>query len=113
MEDIDINALGQKVGHIVRRRFEAMKQRFPGTVVAVHGLGAMLSIELRRPDGQPAAELTKQILHYANQQGLILINAGVLGNYIRVLSPLVISEAHLERGLDIIENALEKLAPCA
>jgi len=113
MEDIDINALGQKVGYIVRRRFEAMKQRFPGTVVAVHGLGAMLSIELRRPDGQPAAELTKQILHYANQQGLILINAGVLGNYIRVLSPLVISEAHLERGLDIIENALEKLAPCA
>jgi 4-aminobutyrate aminotransferase/(S)-3-amino-2-methylpropionate transaminase len=106
MEDIDINALGQKVGHIVRRRF-------PDTVTAVHGLGAMLSIELRKPDGQPAAELTKQILQYANQQGLILINAGVLGNYIRVLSPLVISEAHLERGLDIIENALEKLAPCA
>lgn len=113
MEDININALGQKIGAVVRQRFESMQARFPHCIAAVHGLGAMCAIELVLPDGQPATALTRDILHYANQHGLILINAGVNGNYIRVLSPLVISTEHLERGLDIIEHALQHHAPCA
>lgn len=113
MEEIDINTLGQQVGAVVRQRFQAMQARFPQVIAAVHGLGAMCSIELLQADGQPAAALTRDILQYAHQHGLILINAGVNGNYIRVLSPLVISIEQLQRGLDIIEQALQHHAPCA
>jgi len=40
---------------------------------------------------------------------LIVISAGVNGNIIRVLSPLVIEEDLLNKGLDIIEAGLAAL----
>jgi 4-aminobutyrate aminotransferase/(S)-3-amino-2-methylpropionate transaminase len=48
-------------------------------------------------------------LHFANENGLILISAGVNGNYIRILSPLVITDEQLYRGFDIIERAFDSL----
>jgi 4-aminobutyrate aminotransferase / (S)-3-amino-2-methylpropionate transaminase / 5-aminovalerate transaminase len=43
---------------------------------------------------------------YCANNGLILISAGTYGNVIRVLSPLVITEKELNKGLDILEAAL-------
>ena len=36
-------------------------------------------------------------------------SAGVYGNVIRFLAPLVITDEQLEAGLDILENAVGKL----
>ena len=76
----------------VKSFFERLKVKFPQTISAIHGLGAMLAIELVDADKKPATDLTKKILHFANENGLILISAGVNGNYIRILSPLVITD---------------------
>ena len=111
MEKIDINRLGEKVGRIVRRRFDALKKRFPKAVGDVRGLGAMLAFELVK-NGDPSvpdAVLTKKLVESCAAAGLIIISAGTFGNVIRVLSPLVISEKLLRRGLDILENELAKL----
>jgi len=105
MEEIDINRLGVEVGLRVRAFFEQMKSRFPDTIHAIHGLGAMLAMELVTSRQSPATELTKKILYAANERGLMLISAGVHGNYIRILSPLVITPAQLDRGLEILEEA--------
>ncbi len=105
MEEIDINAKGEKVGKIVRRRFEALKKQFPNHVGEVRGLGAMLAFDLIK-DGAPDADLTKKVMGYCANNGLILISAGTYGNVIRVLSPLVITEKELNKGLDILEAAL-------
>jgi 4-aminobutyrate aminotransferase/(S)-3-amino-2-methylpropionate transaminase len=110
MEEININELGVQVGVKVRDFFESLKQKFPEAIKAIHGLGAMLAIELTDREGNPASDLTKKILRYANEQGLILISAGVNGNYIRILSPLVISDSQLFMGFDIIERAFKELA---
>ena len=83
--------------------------KFPQTISAIHGLGAMLAIELVDADKKPATDLTKKILNFANENGLILISAGVNGNYIRILSPLVITDEQLFRGFDIIERAFDSL----
>ncbi|MDR3713947.1 MAG: aspartate aminotransferase family protein [Puia sp.] len=110
MEQIDINTLGARVGQIVRERFDRMKQRFPA-IGDVRGLGAMMAFELVK-DGdpfQPDADLCKRLIAWCADRGLILINAGVNGNVIRILSPLVIAEELLVSGLDIIEQGLEKL----
>jgi 4-aminobutyrate aminotransferase/(S)-3-amino-2-methylpropionate transaminase len=109
MEEININELGVQVGIKVNDFFERLKSKFPDTIKAIHGLGAMLAIELVDQNGNPAADLTKKVLHFANENGLILISAGVNGNYIRILSPLVISDAHLFKGFEIIENAFNAL----
>jgi len=39
---------------------------------------------------------------------LILLSAGILGNVIRVLVPLVVTEGQLNSGLDILETAIRK-----
>jgi 4-aminobutyrate aminotransferase/(S)-3-amino-2-methylpropionate transaminase len=109
MEEIDINALGTAVGKKVKSFFEELKGKYPQAIRAVHGIGAMLAIELIDADKNPATLLTKKILNFANENGLILINAGVNGNYIRILSPLVISDEQLYRGFGIIERAFDTL----
>ena len=110
MEAIDINALGVRVGEIVRKRFDLLRQKF-AAIGDVRGLGAMLAFELVK-DGDPFspdAALCRQLIGYCADHGLILINAGVNGNVIRVLSPLVIEEELLVKGLDIIEEGMEAL----
>jgi 4-aminobutyrate aminotransferase/(S)-3-amino-2-methylpropionate transaminase len=110
MKNIDINAHGQRVGEITKRRFEEMKSKF-SSIGDVRGLGAMLAVELVK-DGdpfQPDGELCKSLITYCAENGLIVISAGVNGNIIRVLSPLVIEDATLHKGLDIIEAGLQKL----
>lgn len=110
MEEIDINALGERIGNIVRERFNAFKQQF-SAIGDVRGLGAMIAFELVKNNDpfQPDAELCKKLIAYCADNGLIVINAGVNGNVIRVLSPLVIEEELLHKGLDIIEGGLHQL----
>lgn len=110
MEEIDINALGNKVGAVVRKRFDDFKQQF-SCIGDVRGLGAMMAFELVKNNDpfQPDAELCKKLISYCASQGLIVISAGVNGNCIRVLSPLVIEEELLNKGLDIIEAGLKEL----
>ena len=110
MEEININALGEKVGNIVRLRFTEMKAKFDA-IGDVRGLGAMMAFELVKNNDpfQPDADTCKKLIAYCAINGLIVINAGVNGNVIRVLSPLVISETLLNKGLDIIENGLKEI----
>ena len=110
MEQININALGEKVGNIVRLRFTEMKAKF-GAIGDVRGLGAMMAFELVKNNDpfEPDADTCKKLIAYCASNGLIVINAGVNGNVIRVLSPLVISDVLLNKGLDIIEKGLKEL----
>ena len=111
MEEIDINALGEHVGNIVRERFNTFKQQF-SAIGDVRGLGAMMAFELVKNNDpfQPDADLCKKLISYCADNGLIVINAGVNGNIIRVLSPLVIDDALLHKGLNIIEAGLHHLS---
>ncbi len=110
MEELDICAKGKKVGEIVRRRFDAMQIKCPA-IGNVRGLGAMLAFELVK-DGdpcQPDAELTSRLVNECEKKGLVIISAGTFGNCIRVLSPLVIEESLLNKGLDILEETLTEM----
>ncbi|HZT92014.1 MAG TPA: 4-aminobutyrate--2-oxoglutarate transaminase [Gaiellaceae bacterium] len=92
------------LGETMRARMESWRVRFP-QVADVRGLGAMLAIELM--DGeQPAPELASRVVDAALERGLLLLKAGVDGNCIRVLVPLVISDAELDEALDVWEDAL-------
>jgi len=75
----------------------------------VRGLGAMLAIEFAR-DGKPDADGATAVVEAAAKRGLLLLKAGLNGNCIRVLVPLVISEAELDEALSVWEQALEDAA---
>jgi 4-aminobutyrate aminotransferase / (S)-3-amino-2-methylpropionate transaminase / 5-aminovalerate transaminase len=91
----------------MRARMLAWQERFPA-IGDVRGVGAMLAIELveDRATKLPAASLAQAVINAALQRGLLLLKAGVHGNSIRVLCPLVVTDAELDEALGVWEDAL-------
>ena len=96
----------EQIGETIRARMEDWRERFEA-VAGVRGLGAMLAIELRQK-GEPAPELATAVVEAASRRGLLILKAGIHGNCIRVLVPLVISEGELDEALGAWEEALEE-----
>ena len=99
----------EEIGEQIRARMESWRERWEA-IVDVRGLGAMLAIELGR-DGRPDADSATAIAEAAAAQGLLLLKAGIHGNCIRVLVPLVITDAELDEALGIWEDALQDALP--
>jgi 4-aminobutyrate aminotransferase/(S)-3-amino-2-methylpropionate transaminase len=95
-----------EVGETIRARMESWRDRFD-SVAEVRGLGAMLAIELRQ-NGEPAADLATAVADAAARNGLLILKAGIHGNCIRVLVPLVIGDSELDEALGAWEEALEE-----
>ena len=98
----------QLIGDVLRPRLIGWQARFP-RIGDVRGLGAMLALELVRDPltKEPAPELATAVVEAAARRGLLLLKAGLYGNCIRVLCPLVITDAELDEALDVWEEALE------
>ena len=99
-------ALGEKL----RPRLEDFQARYE-IVGDVRGIGPMLAMELveDRRTKAPAGDKAKALVGRCLDRGLILLNCGSYGNVIRLLMPLVISDAQLEKGLGILEESLASL----
>ncbi len=105
-EDSLVERAGQ-LGEVIRTRMLAWQQRWPA-IGDVRGLGAMLAVELvhDRETKDPAPELASAVVEAAAERGLLLLKSGIYSNCIRVLVPLVISEAELDEALGVWEDAL-------
>jgi 4-aminobutyrate aminotransferase/(S)-3-amino-2-methylpropionate transaminase len=97
-----------QVGDAIRERMLAWQQRFPA-IGDVRGLGAMLAIELVEDPATkaPAPDLATKVVEAAAERGLLLLKSGIYSNCIRVLVPLVISDAQLDEALGVWEDALD------
>ena len=98
-----------EIGKTVTDRYLKMKDRYT-CIGDVRGLGAMIGIEFvkDRATREPDAELTSEIILECAKNGLLVEGAGIYGNVIRFLAPLVITDKQLAAGLDIFENAVAK-----
>ncbi len=109
MKDLDLPARARHIEELAGGRLRAMASVTP-EIGEVRGRGAMLAIELVKPGGtEPNPELTKALVAACLAQGLVLLSCGTYGNVIRLLPPLVIDDALLNDGLDVLENALNDL----
>ncbi|MGH3037064.1 MAG: 4-aminobutyrate--2-oxoglutarate transaminase [Gaiellaceae bacterium] len=99
----------EAIGETIRGRMETWRERFD-EVADVRGLGAMLAIAIAR-DGNPDADLATAVAEGAARRGLLLLKAGIHSNCIRVLVPLVISDAELDEALEVWEEALQEALP--
>ncbi|SEP20063.1 4-aminobutyrate--2-oxoglutarate transaminase [Propionispora vibrioides] len=109
---IEENALcsrATKIGEITMSRLKTLQERC-SAIGDVRGVGAMIGIELvkDRETKEPAKELTGKIIQYCLEQGVMLISAGVFGNVIRLLIPLVVTDEELDRGLTVLEKSILK-----
>jgi 4-aminobutyrate aminotransferase / (S)-3-amino-2-methylpropionate transaminase / 5-aminovalerate transaminase len=105
--DEQLPARGARLGARALARMRSWVERF-SLIGDVRGIGAMIAMELvtDRTTREPAGAKTNDILRYCHAHGLVLLKAGLYDNVIRLLFPLVISEQDLDRGLDILEEAL-------
>ena len=55
---------------------------------------------------EPAADETNKITRYCYEHGVVALSAGSFGNVIRVLMPLVITDAQFDEALDVLEAAI-------
>jgi 4-aminobutyrate aminotransferase/(S)-3-amino-2-methylpropionate transaminase len=97
-----------QIGDTIRERMLTWQQRWPA-IGDVRGLGAMLAIELVEDPATkaPAADLATKVAEAAAERGLLLLKSGIYSNCIRVLVPLVISDAQLDEALGVWEDALD------
>ena len=97
------------IGETIRAAMEAWQERFEAIGDVHLTLGAMLAIELVRDRAtkEPAPELASRVVEEALLRGLLLLKSGIYSNCIRVLCPLVISDAELDEALGVWEEALE------
>ena len=90
-----------QVAALLRGRLDELAHRVPA-IGEVRGLGAMLALEFVDPE----PELARAVTAAALDRGLILLSCGIYGNVIRLLPPLAATDDELERGLDLLEEAL-------
>ncbi|HEY6150680.1 MAG TPA: 4-aminobutyrate--2-oxoglutarate transaminase [Gaiellaceae bacterium] len=107
-EEEDLTARAAAIGETIRSRMAAWQERWP-RIGDVRGLGAMMAIELVSDAGskEPDADLASAIVEAAAERGLLLLKCGIYSNCIRVLTPLVISDAELDEALGVWEEALD------
>jgi 4-aminobutyrate aminotransferase / (S)-3-amino-2-methylpropionate transaminase / 5-aminovalerate transaminase len=93
---------------VIRARMESWQERWP-QIGDVRGLGAMLAIELVKDPAtkEPDADAATAIVEAATERGLLLLKSGIYSNCIRVLAPLVLTDAELDEALAVWEEALD------
>lgn len=101
-----------KSGQVMLDRLNDMMRKYE-MVGDVRSMGLVAGVEIVKDKASktPDAETTAKIIDRAYRSGLIMIAPiGFYGNVIRIAPPLVISEELLNKGLDIMENAIKSLS---
>src|SRR6266513_2797672 len=108
IEDEGVCERAAQLGETIRARMESWRERWP-QVGDVRGLGAMLVIELVKEPAskEPDADTATAIVEAAAERGLLLLKSGIYSNCIRVLAPLILSDAEVDEALAVWEEALD------
>jgi 4-aminobutyrate aminotransferase/(S)-3-amino-2-methylpropionate transaminase len=99
------------LGKRFEERARSWQKRWP-LVGDVRGLGGMCAVELVRnvETREPADTETKELVRLCCENGLIIIAAGTFNNVVRILVPLVVTDAQFDEGLNVMEAALACVA---
>src|SRR5438876_567706 len=110
IEDEGVCDRAAQLGETIRARMDSWRERWP-QIGDVRGLGAMLAIELVEDPAskEPDAETATAIVEAAAERGLLLLKSGIYSNCIRVLAPLILTDAELEEALAVWEDALDSV----
>jgi 4-aminobutyrate aminotransferase-like enzyme len=103
------NELGrrsERLGAHLAGRLSQLQQRHPA-FAEVRGRGLMLGVELRAPDGSPAAALTDSLLERLKDAGYLIGKTGPGRNVLTFLPPLIVEAEELDGLVDALDCLLE------
>jgi 4-aminobutyrate aminotransferase/(S)-3-amino-2-methylpropionate transaminase len=107
IESEDLCGRAEALGAEFEDRARHWQERWP-LIGDIRRLGAMCALELVRPSPKraPADRETKYVIDFCHKKGVIILSAGSYGNVVRLLMPLVITDAQLTEALDILEAGI-------
>jgi len=102
----------RKLGEKALKRLMEWKEKYE-IVGDVRGLGLFIGVEIVKDKRSKARgdEEAKKIMDYCFRHGALVITAG--RNTLRIIPPLVISDAELDEGLDILEEGIAEVNSAA
>jgi 4-aminobutyrate aminotransferase len=103
-----------KMGAYLRGKLEALQTRYP-QIGNIRGKGLMLGLEFSIPNsgGSPDKDTCKAVAKAAVDKRLLLLTCGTYENVIRFIPPLIVTEAQIDEGLAIFEEALQSVLQMA
>lgn len=84
---------------VFRKHFDALRQQYPEQITEVRGKGLILGLQLN-------ADPT-EIVTAARERGLLVITCGT--NTLRFVPPLTITEAEIDEGMQILNQAMKSV----
>jgi len=97
------NAVRQ--GERTRERLRALQSEIPH-IAEVRGLGLMNAAEFSNADGQPDGDFAERVRQRCIDNGLLLLGCGYREQVLRFIPALNITDADLDEGLSIFEEAV-------
>jgi 4-aminobutyrate aminotransferase len=93
----------QLINHLRRLQLE-----YPG-IGDVRGLGLMIGVEFRTPDGKPDKTTTKAVVQACFGRKLLLLTCGTYDNVIRWIPPLIVAEQQIDDAVEIFTDSLNSV----
>jgi 4-aminobutyrate aminotransferase/(S)-3-amino-2-methylpropionate transaminase len=102
MAESDLARAARHIGAQISDRLRALQSEYPA-IGDVRGRGAMQAVELVQPGTTVADPVAAAALAAAcHAQGVVVLTCGTWGNVVRLLPPLIIDDALLGEGLDVV-----------
>ncbi|SNS80360.1 4-aminobutyrate aminotransferase [Rhodococcoides kyotonense] len=96
-----------KQGTALLDGLQALKGQYPA-IGDARGLGLMLALEFVDDNGDPDAAAAARVQQTAISEGLLLLTCGGMGNVVRVIPALVVTDDEIAEGLDAIARTLKR-----
>jgi 4-aminobutyrate aminotransferase len=109
IQDEDLVANAEKMGQRLMAGLTAAASG-KANVAEVRGRGLMAAIEFAEPETlKPRPDLTKKLLSGALERHLLLLSCGTYSQAVRVIPPLVTTEAEIDQAVATIGEVLESI----
>ncbi len=95
-----------KLGDYFMKKLAVLKDKY-SCIAQVRGLGLMIGVELMDEEGKPATNLANTIQKEALENNLLILTCGSYKNCFRFIAPLIVTEAEIDKAVEIVDKILK------